>query len=67
VISKTLKHYEDLLTDYGFLRSHKSHLVNLSHIVKYKKGKTGELYLTEDHKALVSTNSKKSLMAYFKG
>ncbi|MFK8010733.1 MAG: LytR/AlgR family response regulator transcription factor, partial [Marinicellaceae bacterium] len=47
VISKTLKHYEDLLTDYGFLRSHKSHLVNLSHIVKYKKGKTGELYLTE--------------------
>lgn len=67
VISKTLKHYEDLLTDYGFLRSHKSHLVNLSHIVKYKKGKTGELFLSEDHKALVSTSSKKALMSFFKG
>ncbi|MFK8037526.1 MAG: LytR/AlgR family response regulator transcription factor [Crocinitomicaceae bacterium] len=67
VISKTLKHYEDLLTDFGFLRSHKSHLVNLRHIIKYKKGKTGELFLIEDHKALVSTSSKKALMAYFAG
>jgi len=67
VISKTLKYYEDLLTDYGFLRSHKSHLVNLSHILKYKKGKTGELFLTEDHKALVSTGAKKDLMAFFAG
>lgn len=65
LISKTLKYYEDLLTDFGFLRSHKSHLVNLNHILKYKKGKTGELFLTEDHKALVSATSKKALMAYF--
>lgn len=67
VISKTLKYYEDLLTDYGFLRSHKSHLVNLSHIIEYKRGKTGELFLSEGHKALVSPNSKKALMNYFKG
>lgn len=67
LISKTLKYYEDLLTDFGFLRSHKSHLVNLSHILKYKKGKTGELFLTEQHKALVSSTSKKALMAYFAG
>ena len=67
VISKTLKYYEDLLTAYGFLRSHKSHLVNLSHIVKYKKGKTGELFLTEGHSALVSTSAKKALMNFFKG
>lgn len=67
LISKTLKYYEDLLTDFGFLRSHKSHLVNLSHILKYKKGKTGELFLTNNHKALVSSTSKKALMAYFAG
>ncbi len=67
VMSKTLKYYEDLLTDHGFLRSHKSHLVNLSHILQYKKGKTGEVYLTEGHRALVSSNAKKGLMAYFAG
>jgi two-component system LytT family response regulator len=65
LISKPLKYYEDLLTDYGFLRSHKSHLVNLNHIVKYKKGKTGELFLTENHRALVSASAKKDLMLYF--
>jgi two-component system LytT family response regulator len=65
LISKPLKYYEDLLTDYGFLRSHKSHLVNLSHIVKYKKGKIGELFLTENHRALVSASAKKDLMLYF--
>jgi two-component system LytT family response regulator len=29
----TLKHYEDILINYGFIRVHKSHLVNRSHVV----------------------------------
>ena len=67
MISRTLKHYDELLTDFGFLRSHKSHLINLSHVEKYKKGKTGEVFLTENHRALVSSNAKKALMAFFAG
>lgn len=35
VSSKTLKEYDDLLSEYGFLRVHQSHLVNPSHIKEY--------------------------------
>lgn len=31
--SKTLKEFEDILTDHGFIRTHKSHMVNKQHIV----------------------------------
>ncbi len=64
-LSKTLKYYEDLLTDFGFLRSHKSHLINLEHVVKYKKGKVGMAKMSDDSVALVSANAKKALMDYF--
>lgn len=30
--SKTLKYFEDILDDYGFLRVHKSHVVNISFV-----------------------------------
>jgi two-component system LytT family response regulator len=32
--SKTLKHFEDMLLDFKFIRTHKSHLVNADHIVR---------------------------------
>lgn len=35
VSSKTLKEYEDLLSEHGFLRVHKSHLVNIAYIATY--------------------------------
>ncbi|UKN00257.1 LytTR family DNA-binding domain-containing protein [Paracrocinitomix mangrovi] len=64
-LSKTLKHYEELLSDFGFLRSHKSHLINLEHVVKYKKGKVGVASMTDGSAALISANAKKTLMDYF--
>jgi len=64
-LSKTLKYYEDLLSDFGFLRTHKSHLLNLDHIVKYKKGKTAEAIMSDSSTALVSSAHKKELMKYF--
>ncbi|MCB8964059.1 MAG: response regulator transcription factor [Bacteroidales bacterium] len=33
-VSRTLKEYEDLLSDCGFIRCHQSHLINPIHIVK---------------------------------
>ncbi len=35
ISSKTLKDYEDLLSEHGFLRVHKSHLLNLDYVEKY--------------------------------
>ena len=65
LISKTLKYFDELLSELGFLRSHKSHLINLDHIVQYKKGKTGQVIMTDESVALVSSGAKKELMKYF--
>ena len=37
VVSRTIQEYDDLLTEYGFFRIHISSLVNISHVVSYKK------------------------------
>src|SRR5690606_22408030 len=46
VVSKTLKYFEDALQPYPFARIHKSYLVNVAEVVKYKKGKGGR---SEEH------------------
>ncbi|MGB1041298.1 MAG: LytR/AlgR family response regulator transcription factor [Flavobacteriales bacterium] len=65
VLSKTLKYYEELLNEFGFLRSHKSHLLNLAQVVKYKKGKVGQAIMSDGSSVLVSSGAKKELMNYF--
>ncbi|MEL6649986.1 MAG: LytTR family DNA-binding domain-containing protein, partial [Bacteroidota bacterium] len=45
MICRSLKFYEEALSDSSFLRVHKSHLVNLEYITAYKKGKGGRLCL----------------------
>lgn len=64
-LSKTLKYYEELLTEYGFLRTHKSHLLNLGHVVKYKKGKVGEAIMSDNSSVPVAASAKKELLKYF--
>jgi two-component system LytT family response regulator len=65
MICRTLKFYEDLLGESGFLRVHKSHLVNLDHVVKYNKGKGGQLTMTDGAVIDVSPNRKEELMGHF--
>lgn len=65
MLSKTLKFYEDLLTEFGFLRTHKSHLLNLSQVVKYKKGKVGQAIMVDESVVLVTAKSRKEFMKYF--
>ena len=36
LVSKTLKYFEDSLKDQGFVRIHKSYLVNVNSVVRYK-------------------------------
>jgi len=43
LISKTLKEYEELLTEHDFVRIHQSHLINLAYVKSYIKKKM-ELY-----------------------
>ena len=49
IASKTLKHFEEMLEDFHFIRTHKSHLVNPKHITR----------LSNDHEfVLLSDGSK---------
>ncbi len=40
-----LKYFEDLLPKNAFFRTHRSHIVNIEHIVKIQEGRTGKVLL----------------------
>ena len=65
LVSKTLKYFEEMLTENGFARVHKSYLVNVGHIVEYRKGKGGSVVLENGKEIMVSPSKKKDLLAYF--
>ncbi|MEZ4858852.1 MAG: LytTR family DNA-binding domain-containing protein [Flavobacteriaceae bacterium] len=65
LVSKTLKYFEDMLTENGFARVHKSYLVNVNAIVEYKKGKGGSVVLENGKEIMVSPSKKKELLSYF--
>ena len=62
LICRTLKFYESILTDFDFLRVHKSHLINLQHVKKYLKGKGGQLIMADESIVDVSPNKKQELL-----
>ena len=66
LVSKTLKYFEDALTEYTFARIHKSYLVNVNAITKYKKGKGGSVLVSNGKEILVSASKKANLLSYFK-
>ncbi len=61
VMAKTLKEYEELLTEYFFMRVHKSHLVNLNHVVNFIKGDGGYLTMSDGKQVPVSDRKKDEL------
>ncbi|WP_222983233.1 LytR/AlgR family response regulator transcription factor [Flagellimonas meishanensis] len=65
VVSKTLKYFEDALAPYAFARIHKSYLVNVAEVVKYKKGKGGSVVLSNGKELSVSAAKKSNLLSYF--
>lgn len=60
LISKTLKEYEELLGDYGFIRIHKSHLVNKKHVVNYTAD--GMLTMVDHSRVEISRRRKEEVM-----
>lgn len=66
LVSKTLKYFEEALKEYPFARIHKSYLVNINAITKYKKGKGGSILVSNGKEILVSSSKKGTLLSYFK-
>jgi two-component system, LytTR family, response regulator len=65
LICRTLKFYESLLENYDFIRVHKSHLINFQCIQQYKKGKGGQVIMTDGMAVDVSPQRKDALMQKF--
>jgi len=61
-VAKTLKEFEELLSDYNFYRVHNSHLVNLDYIKKYHKGKGGTISMIDHSEIEVSSRRKEGLL-----
>ncbi|MCB0734007.1 MAG: response regulator transcription factor [Flavobacteriales bacterium] len=62
LVTKTLKEYDDLLSEHGFIRAHQSHLVNSNYIKEFVKSDGGHLNLTTGGYVPVSTRRKAHVM-----
>lgn len=58
LVAKTLKEFEEMLTEYNFYRVHNSHLLNLAYIKMYNKGKGGTVTMNDGSEIEVSTRRK---------
>jgi two-component system, LytTR family, response regulator len=65
-ISKTLKEFEELLIDFGFIRVHQSHLINLSHIKSYLKNDGGYIEMDNSNIVPISRNRKEEIIKKIK-
>lgn len=62
LVGKTLKHFADMLKEYGFLRVHQSHLVNLQYIKEFIKSDGGYIVLTNKATVPVSVRKKNEVI-----
>ncbi|MBN2682773.1 MAG: response regulator transcription factor [Bacteroidales bacterium] len=58
LVTKTLKDYDDILSDVGFFRVHKSHLINLRFVKQYIKGEGGYVIMEDNSQVEVSRRRK---------
>ncbi len=65
--SKTLKEYDEILSEQNFVRVHKSHLVNLKYIKSLSKADGGSVVLKDNSSIPVSKSHKMLLLHVLKG
>jgi two-component system LytT family response regulator len=58
LVSKTLKEYEDMLTEFHFVRVHHHNLININHVQKYIKGEGGYAIMSDGSSVEVSRRKK---------
>ncbi len=66
-ICKTLKHFDEILSDSGFFRIHKSHLINMEHVVGYKRGKGGYVQISNGNELEIAVRRKQDFLQQFVG
>lgn len=58
-VSRTLATYEEELKEYGFIRIHHKHLINIRQVAEYNKGKSGGGYVVMKDKVLLEVSVRK--------
>lgn len=61
IVSKALKEFDELLNGHGFLRTHKSHLINIDHIDRFHKGDGGYIVMKDGSTIPVSQRKRENL------
>ena len=62
LVSRTLKEYEELLSENGFLRTHQSHMVNQEHVRSFEKQDGGYLEMTDGSHISISRQRKEHVL-----
>jgi len=62
--SRTLREYEEILIDYGFIRTHKSHLINKKHVEKITP--EGVIVMVDQSIVEISRRRKEEVMVLLK-
>ena len=65
LICRTLKYFEDVLNHHGFLRIHRSYLINPTYVIRYSKGKGGYVTMKNNQELEVSSNKKQDFLKLF--
>jgi two-component system LytT family response regulator len=63
-VSKTLKYFEQKLTDFGFVRASKSHLININHVLKIKRGLKAIIVLSDESEVVLSNEFRPAFFNY---
>jgi two-component system LytT family response regulator len=66
VVAKTLKEYDELLSPNGFMRIHKSTLINLAYLQTIKRTESMEVVLKNGTHVMVSRRRMPELMDWAK-
>lgn len=67
VASRSLKEFEELLTEKGFYRVHKSYLINVRHMIKIVKGVGASIIMTDGASIPISARKKDVFFEELKG
>jgi two-component system LytT family response regulator len=66
LVARTLKDYEELLSEDNFCRVHHAHLINLKHVREYIKGEGGVVLMSDGSRVEVSRRKKNEFIERLK-
>jgi two-component system LytT family response regulator len=61
-----MKEYEEILRDSGFLRIHRSYMINLKHFRQYEKAEGGKVILSNGAEIPVGAGKREELYEYLR-